>query len=664
MDISVKQKIKALREELDLYNYQYYVLNNPKVSDFEYDVKMKELLLLEAQYPECFDPASPSVRVGSDLNREFKQVAHIYPMLSLGNTYSEGEIQDFCNRVDKLIDRDVEYVCELKFDGTAISLTYENGILVSGVTRGDGQVGDDVTENVKTIKSIPLRLRGDYPPRFEIRGEIFISHDGFTKLNNERISAGEEPFANPRNAAAGSLKIQNSSVVARRPLECFLYQMFGEKLPCDNHFDNLKKAESWGLRISPNFTLCKSPDEIIEFVNKWDTERKKLPFDIDGVVIKVNSLPMREELGYTSKSPRWAIAYKFKAEEVKTRLLSVDFQVGRTGAITPVANLEPVQLAGTTVKRASLHNADIIANLDLHYNDLVSVEKGGEIIPKITGVDISQRSSDTNPVLFITDCPECGTSLQRIEGEAAHYCPNDAGCPPQIKGKIEHFISRKAMNIDGLGSETVNLLYEQGLVNSVSDLYKLTPAQLAPLERLGEKSAKNIIAGIETSKSVPFARVLFALGIRFVGETVAKKLALEMGSIENIQNATFEDLTAVDEIGDKIAQSILNYFDNEENIKLIDTLKDAGLKFEEEQITKLKSAKLQGLSIVVSGVFSRSRDEIKALIEAHGGKNVSSISAKTNYVVAGENMGPAKLEKAQKLGVNIISEEEFINMIG
>jgi len=663
MNESIKHKIEILREELHHHNYQYYILNNPEISDFEYDKKMKELLTLEAAHPEHFDPASPSMRIGSDLNSEFKQVKHLYPMLSLSNTYSEGEIIDFCKRVEKLVNKTVKYVCELKFDGTAISLIYENGILSKAVTRGDGQIGDDVTENVKTIKSIPLKLKNDFPQYFEIRGEIFISHIGFESLNKERIIAGEEPFANPRNAAAGSLKQKNSYTVAQRPLECFLYQIFGEKLPSDSHYENIQKAHTWGLRISPHITLCNSYTDILQFVNKWDEKRKTLPFDIDGVVIKVDTLSLRNELGNTAKSPRWAIAYKYKAEEARTLLLSVDFQVGRTGAITPVANLEPVQLSGTMVKRASLHNADIISTLDLHYNDTVIVEKGGEIIPKITGVDLTQRPVLCQKVEFVTKCPECGTLLQRIEGEAIHYCPNDLGCPPQIKGKIEHFISRKAMNIEGLGYETVSLLYENGLLHTVADLYKLTAEKLSPLERLGEKSAANIISSIESSKSVPFARVLFALGIRYVGETIAKKLAEAVKSIDNLAKATFNELIAIDEIGDKIAESIIKFFNNEKNIELIDSLKNAGLIFIEEENISPVSDKLNGISIVVSGTFNRSRDEIKDLIEANGGKNVSSISTKTDYVLAGENMGPAKFEKAQKLGIKIISEEEFINMI-
>ncbi len=665
MDNSItRQKILKLREELHYHNHRYYILNNPEISDFEYDKKLEELIKLEQENPDFFDPNSPSVRVGSDLNQEFSQVEHVFPMLSLGNTYSESELQDFCKRVEKLIDQPVTYVCELKFDGTAISLTYKNGKLLKGVTRGDGIMGDDVTQNIKTIKSIPLQLTGDYPEQFEMRGEIFMPRKGFEKINRERIEAGEDPFANPRNAAAGSLKLQNSSLVAKRPLDSFLYYILGDNLPTNSHYQNLIKAHSWGLKIAPELKLCNTFEEIWAYVNEWDEKRKNLPYDTDGVVVKVDNLEMREELGFTAKSPRWAIAYKFKAEEAYTRLLSVDFQVGRTGAVTPVANLNPVLLAGTTVKRASLHNADIITLLDLHYNDLVAVEKGGEIIPKITGVKLSARDANSQAVAFIKSCPECGSALQRIEGEAAHYCPNTTGCPPQIKGRIEHFISRKAMNIDGLGSETVNLLYENGLIGNVSDLYRLTENQIAPLERLGEKSAKNIIKSISESKKVPFTRVLFALGIRFVGETVAKKLALSMGSIEKLSHATFDELLAVDEIGEKIASSILNFFANIENIKLIDDLKAFGLIFElKSEIPQLVSQKLQGIAIVVSGVFSRSRDEIKSLVELHGGKNVSAISAKTNYILAGQKMGPAKLEQAQKLGIPIIAEEDFFRMI-
>ncbi|WP_026475597.1 NAD-dependent DNA ligase LigA [Alkaliflexus imshenetskii] len=660
----VHQRIQQLRDELHHHNHQYYILNNPLISDFEFDRLMAELIGLEAAHPELNDPNSPSVRVGSDLSLEFKTVSHKYPMLSLGNTYSEGELRDFVNRVEKAVGHEVVFVCELKYDGTAISLTYEKGKLISAVTRGDGVSGDDVTANVKTIKSIPLQLQGNYPPSFEVRGEIFMPRQGFERLNASREEAGEAPFANPRNAAAGSLKLQNSSVVAKRPLECYLYQIMGAQLPSDSHFENLKFAATWGLRISPHSRLCTSFDEVIAFVQAWDSSRHTLPFDIDGIVIKTDSLQLRDELGFTAKTPRWAISYKFKAEAALTRLLSVDFQVGRTGAVTPVANLSPVQLAGTTVKRASLHNADIIKSLDLHLNDMVSVEKGGEIIPKITSVDLSQRMPDSEAVEFIANCPECGTALLRIEGEAAHYCPNSMSCPPQIKGRIEHFIGRKAMDIDGLGGETINLLYENGLVRNIADLYRLRPSQLSSLERLGDKSAANIVVGIEKSKEVPFARVLFALGIRFVGETVAKKLASALKSIDAIINASPDDLLAIDEIGEKIASSILDYFSKPENIQLIQQLRDFGLKFEEESSESSNlSQNLSGLSFVVSGVFSRSRDEIKALIEAHGGKNAGSISAKTSFVVAGDNMGPAKFEKAQKLGLKIISEDDLLTMI-
>lgn len=661
---SLQDTIRQLREELHHHNHQYYILNNPEISDYDYDQKMAELVRLETAHPEFTDPNSPSVRVGSDLSHDFQSVQHKYPMLSLGNTYSEGELRDFVNRVVNSVGHPIPFVCELKYDGTAIALHYENGRLTSGVTRGDGVTGDDVTQNVKTIRSIPLQLHGDYPPQLDARGEIFISRRGFEQLNQTREEAGEPLFANPRNAASGSLKLQNSSLVARRPLESYLYQFLGEGLPYDSHFENLKAAATWGLRISPHYQLCQSFDEIHHFVNYWDKARKTLPFEIDGVVIKVDSLALREELGFTAKSPRWAISYKFKAEAAYTRLISVDFQVGRTGAVTPVANLEPVPLAGTTVKRASLHNADIIAALDLHLNDMVSVEKGGEIIPKITAVDVAQRPVNTKKLVFITSCPECGTPLVRIEGEAAHYCPNALNCPPQIKGRIEHFISRRAMDIDGLGSETIHLLYENNLIQNITDLYRLKPSQLSTLERLGEKSATNIIAGIQKSKEVPFARVLFSLGIRFVGETVARKLVAAMKSIDRIQAATVEELLGIDEIGEKIASSIVAFFSSKENREMITQLRNFGLKFEEDASDeKVLSNNLKGQSIVVSGVFSRSRDDLKALIEAHGGKNVSSITSKTNYVLAGDNMGPAKYEKAQKLNIPIISEEDFLLLI-
>jgi DNA ligase (NAD+) len=556
------------------------------------------------------------------------------------------------------------YVCELKYDGTSISLTYVNGKLQRAVTRGDGAVGDDVTRNVRTIRSVPLKLRGNFLSEFEIRGEIFLPIEGFKRLNREKEKAGEPPFANPRNAAAGSLKLQNSSLVAKRPLDCFLYHMLAEELPTDSHYENLMLAKSWGLKISPYMEICHSIEDVLRFVGKWETDRKDLPFEIDGAVVKVDSISLQRRLGFTAKSPRWAIAYKFKAEEARTRLLSVDFQVGRTGAVTPVANLEPVRLAGTTVKRASLHNADIISELGLHYNDVVTVEKGGEIIPKITGVILEERPSNSRPVEFIKNCPACGAPLMRIEGEAAFYCPNSASCPPQIKGKIEHFISRPAMNIEGLGSETINLLFNQGLVKAIPDLYRLKASQLINLERLGEKSARNIINSIKKSLEVPWPRVLYALGIRFVGETVAKKLAVAFPSIDKLAKASKEELTAVDEIGEKIAQSIIAFFKSEANRKMIEELKQFGLKLEGKEENNLESRRLEGKSIVISGTFTKfSRDELKQIIENHGGKNTGSVTGKTDYLVAGENMGPAKLEKAKKQGVTILSEDQFLSLI-
>lgn len=662
---SAEAAIKSLRDELHHHNILYYVKNSPEISDYEYDQKMTELIRLEALYPEFYDSNSPSVRVGSDLSQEFKQVRHKYPMLSLGNSYSIGELCDFVERVYRLAGTRPAFVCELKFDGTAISLSYENGLLASGVTRGDGEVGDDITQNIKTLRSIPLRLIGNYPAQLEVRGEIYMPRKGFEELNRMREEIGEQPFANPRNAAAGSLKLQNSAQVAKRPLECFLYQFISDDLPYQTHAELLKAASEWGLRVSPHYVRCTSFDEIEAYITHWDTERRKLPFDIDGVVIKVDDMQLREELGFTAKSPRWAIAYKFKPEAAYTRLNSVDFQVGRTGVVTPVANLDPVLLAGTTVKRASLHNADIIESLDLHIGDMVSVEKGGEIIPKITGVDKSKRTEEHEKVRFITACPECGTPLVREEGEAAHICPNRASCPPQIKGRIEHFISRQAMDISGLGSETIALLYDKGLIKNVADLYRLKESDIAPLEGLGERSAANIISGIEASKQIPFSRVLFALGIRFVGETVAKKLASSLRSMDRIMNASFEELLAVDEIGQKIAASIKAYFADEANVRLVEDLRFFGLKMEEVENGNIAvSDTLNGLSFVVSGVFSISRDELKGLIEVHGGKNLSSVTGKTDYLVAGDNMGPAKLEKAQKLGVKIISEQDFMKMIG
>ncbi len=663
---SVHQHILELRSELNDHNNRYYVLNDPRISDYEYDKKLRELADLEKEHPEFADPDSPTMRVGSDLNRTFEQVVHKYPMLSLSNTYSEQELTDFHNRVVRQVGSDFKYTCELKYDGTAIGLTYINGALQRAVTRGDGTVGDDVTQNVRTIRAIPLRLQGHFPSEFEMRGEIFLPREGFEMLNRQRAEADEPPFANPRNAAAGSLKLQNSSLVARRPLDCFLYYMLGDQLPGNSHFQNLKKAGAWGLKVSPYMKLCNNLEEVFTFIRKWDSQRHHLPFDIDGVVIKVDSITLQEQLGFTAKSPRWAIAYKFKAEEAVTRLVSVDFQVGRTGAVTPVANLEPVLLAGTVVKRATLHNADIISELGLHLNDMVKVEKGGEIIPKITGVILEQRHINSQPVTFISHCPECGAPLMRVEGEAAHYCPNSASCPPQIKGKIEHFISRKAMNIDGLGKETINMLYNNGLVHTISDLYRLQASQLTGLERLGEKSAGNILESIQKSLTVPFPRVLFALGIRFVGETVAKKLAQAIGSIDQLASASLKQLMAVDEIGEKIAGSIQAFFQSEANQKMVNELKHFGLQFENTTTDDApqKTSRLQGLTIVISGTFTHhSRDRIKELIEMHGGKNTSSVTGKTSYLVAGANMGPGKLEKAEKLGVSIISEEDFIKLI-
>ena len=659
--------IIALREELHRHNYNYYVLNAPEISDKEFDDKMRQLQDLEKLHPEMADPNSPTMRVGSDLSKDFKQVYHQYPMLSLSNTYSESEVTDFYNRVKELLgNEEFEICCELKFDGTSISLVYEDGQLIQAVTRGDGEKGDDVTDNVKTIRSIPLVLHGDYPQRFEIRGEILMPWVVFEELNREREAREEPLFANPRNAASGTLKLQNSSVVASRKLDAYLYYLLGEQVPCDGHYENLQKAASWGFKISEHMRKVKTLQEVFDFINYWDTERKNLPVATDGIVLKVNSQRQQRYLGYTAKSPRWAIAYKFQAERALTRLNQVTFQVGRTGVITPVANLDPVQLSGTIVKRASLHNADIIEGLDLHIGDMVYVEKGGEIIPKITGVDTDARGFMLgDKVKFISRCPECGTPLVRFEGEAAHYCPNDAACPPQIKGKIEHFISRKAMAIDGLGPETVDLFYQIGLVHNVADLYTLKALDIRGLDRMGDKSAIKIIHGIADSKQVPFERVLFALGIRFVGETAAKKLAKAFGNIEALEVATKEQLMAVDEIGEKIAQSVLTYFALPANRELISRLKEAGLQMERQEDEEgEQSDKLAGLSIVISGVFSHhSREEYKDMIEKHGGKNVGSISSKTSFILAGENMGPAKLEKAQKLGIKIINEDDFLQML-
>ena len=657
-------RISDLREMLDRHTYNYYVLNKSEIDDFTFDQLMAELIALENEFPDLVHPASPSQRVGSDHNQEFKQVAHKYQMLSLSNTYSEGEVIEFDQRVRKLTDENFEYVCELKFDGTSISLTYEKGLLVRAVTRGDGEKGDDVTANVRTIKTIPLQLNGDYPAEFEIRGEILLPFEVFDMLNQEREEIGEQPFANPRNAASGTLKLQNSAVVASRRLDAYLYHVIGTNLPDDGHYELLQHASSWGFKISEHTRKCKNTQEIFDFLQQWNIRRKDLPVATDGVVIKINSQRIQEELGFTAKSPRWAIAYKFKAEQESTQLLSVSYQVGRTGAVTPVANLEPVLLSGTVVRRATLHNSDVIKNLDLHLGDIVFVEKGGEIIPKIIRVDLSARNSHSEAVRFITHCPECNSVLVRAEGESAFYCPNETGCPPQLKGKMEHFIGRKSMNIDGLGTETIELLFQNNKVKDVADLYDLNEVDLINLERMGERSATRILESLEASKTVPFERVLFAIGIRYVGETVAKKLARELKSIEQIKNATYQELTQVEEIGGKIAESIINWFNNDENRKLIDRLKNHGLNFEVSTIQKEgQTDKLKGLSILISGTFIKfTRDEIKNFIELNGGKNVSSISVKTNYLVAGENIGPSKLEKAQKLKIPVISEDELIRL--
>jgi DNA ligase (NAD+) len=664
--MTVKEKIDQLRADLHRHNYNYYVLNAPEISDKEFDDRMRELQDLEKEHPEYQDDNSPTMRVGSDLNKNFTQVAHKYPMLSLGNTYSESEVTDFYDRVKKALNEDFEICCELKYDGTSISLTYENGKLVRAVTRGDGEKGDDVTDNVKTIRTIPLVLHDSYPESFEIRGEILMPWEVFEELNREKEAREEPLFANPRNAASGTLKLQNSAIVASRKLDAYLYYLLGEELPCDGHYENLQAAAGWGFKTSEHMKKAHSLEEVFEYIRYWDTERKNLPVATDGIVLKVNSMRQQKNLGFTAKSPRWAIAYKFQAERALTRLNKVTYQVGRTGAVTPVANLDPVQLSGTIVKRASLHNADIIEGLDLHIGDMVYVEKGGEIIPKITGVDKDARSMLIGEkVKFITHCPECGSKLIRYEGEAAHYCPNETSCPPQIKGKIEHFISRKAMNIDGLGPETVDMFYRLGLIKNTADLYQLTADDIKNLDRMGEKSAENIIKGIEASKEVPFERVLFALGIRFVGETVAKKIAKSFNDIDELENANLEKLINIDEIGEKIAQSILTYFANPLNRELIERLKSTGLQlYRREEDLSGYTDKLAGQSIVISGVFTHhSRDEYKELIEKNGGKNVGSISAKTSFILAGENMGPAKLEKAHKLGIKLMSEDEFLTLI-
>ena len=660
--IMIRERIEELRRQLDYHNHRYYVENAPEISDFEFDTLMHELQRLEAEHPEYADPTSPTMRVGSDLCAEFRTVRHRYPMLSLGNTYSTDELHEFIERIEREVGP-TDYVCELKFDGTAISLTYEHGRLTQAVTRGDGVAGDDVTANVRTIRSVPLRLRGEgWPELFEIRGEILMPYASFDRLNAEREANGEPLFANPRNAAAGTLKQQASSVVARRGLDCTLYQLAGDQLPFTSHWESLRKAREWGFKVSEHMRICHNAAEIDAFIAHWDEARRSLPFPTDGVVIKVNDFAMRRQLGFTAKAPKWAVAYKFKAEQALTRLESVSFQVGRTGAITPVANLDPVLLAGTTVRRATLHNAEQMALLDIRPGDMVYVEKGGEIIPKITGVELANRPADSRPFEYITHCPVCHTPLVRYEGEAKHYCPNQSGCRPQIIGRILHFIRRKALDIEGLGEETVELLYDNGLVHDIADLYDLKAEQLAPLPRLGEKSAENIIRSIRRSTEVPFRRVLFGLGIRFVGETTAKYLADHFRSLEAVMQASREELVEADEVGEKIADAILEYFADAENRRIIERLRRAGLQFE-ASARELASEALAGRSFVVSGRFSRSREEMKELIEQHGGRNLSAVSGNVDFLVAGEKMGPEKRKKAEKLGIRILSEEEFLRML-
>lgn len=670
---TAKARIEELSKELEQHNYNYYVLDNPTISDFEFDKLLEQLIALEKQYPEFLNSESPSQRVGGQITKEFKSVKHKYPMLSLSNSYSKEDMEDFDRRVceglgmkgNDLFAQEIEYVCELKFDGLSIGLTYIDGKLQTAVTRGDGVQGDDVTTNVKTIKSIPLKLRGNFPKEFEIRGEIFFPKKVFENINKEREDIDEPPLANPRNAASGTMKMQDSTVVAKRNLDCFLYHMLGENVPHQKHYDNILAAKSWGFKTSSHTKVCSGIQEVLKFIEHWDKERHNLPFEIDGIVIKVNDYKQQNNLGFTAKSPRWAIAYKFKAEQVSTELQSISYQVGRTGAITPVANLKPVLLAGTTVKRASLHNADIIEKLDVRIGDFVYVEKGGEIIPKIIGVDLSKRPADSKKTIYIDTCPECGTKLVRHEDEAAHYCPNEMGCAPQVKGKIEHFVARKGMNIDSLGGETIAQLYEAGLIKNIADLYDLKKEQLLPLERMAEKSADNLIEGIEASKKVPFERVLFAIGIRHVGETTAKKIAKKVKSINVLLNSTKEELLAIDEVGEIIAVSIAEHFSNANNKSIVDRLIAKGLQFElSEEQQQGGSDKLKDLTFVISGVFEKhSRDQYKEMIELNGGKNSSSISKKTSYVLAGDNMGPEKLKKAESLGVKIINEDDFLGLL-
>ncbi|HQQ94801.1 MAG TPA: NAD-dependent DNA ligase LigA [Bacteroidia bacterium] len=668
-----QKRIQELSEELEMHNHRYYVLDKPSISDHEFDRKMEELIRLEKEFPELVSENSPSQRVGGALTKVFKSVKHRFPMLSLANSYSEEDILDFDRRAreglglqyEKTGHSELDYVCELKFDGLSIGLQYENGKLVQAVTRGDGVQGDDVTTNVRTIRSVPLHLKGQYPERFEIRGEIYMPRKVFDEINREREEIGESPLANPRNAASGSMKMQDSAVVASRKLDCFLYHLLGEELHFNTHYESLQAAKTWGFKVSEHLKLCNGIQEVLQYIKHWEDRRFKLPFDIDGIVIKLNSYKLQRHLGFTAKSPRWAIAYKYKTEQVSTELLSITYQVGRTGAITPVANLKPVHLGGTTVKRASLHNADIIEKLDVRVGDQVFVEKGGEIIPKIVGVDLSKRKAHARKTQYITHCPECGSTLVREDGEAAHFCPNASACPPQVKGRIEHFVSRRAMNIDSLGAETIEQLYKAGLIRTIADLYELKKEQLLPLERMAEKSAQNLIDGIEASKSVPFERSLYALGIRHVGETTAKKIARKFRSIEALIKAGPEELLNVDEVGEVIAQSLYVFFHDPENLSMIKKLMHHGLRFEIQESEETQgSDKLKDLSIVISGVFSRhSRDQLKDLIEKHGGKNSGSISAKTAYLLAGDNMGPEKLKKAQALGVKIITEEQFESLI-
>jgi len=662
-----EHEIEKLSKELDEHNYKYYALSQPSISDFEFDKLLEKLIAIERQFPDLVKPDSPSQRVGGSITKEFNQVKHRYPMISLANTYSEEELVDFDTRVRKAVGDDVEYVCELKYDGVSISLIYKNGKLHQGITRGDGVQGDDITTNIRTIRSIPLNLKGhDYPKEFEVRGEIFMPHKIFEKINKEREDIGEEPFANPRNSTSGTLKMQDSAEVAKRRLDSTAYYVLGEELPFTEHYQSVETIKKWGFKVSEFIEVVKSMEGVHKFIKKWEEKRHDLPFDIDGIVIKVNSLKHQKALGFTAKSPRWAVAFKYQAEHAVTKLNSISYQVGRTGVITPVANLQPVLLAGTVVKRASLHNADIIQKLDVRVGDMVYVEKGGEIIPKITAVDISKRPHDAHPVHFITHCPECNALLVREEGEAHHVCPNSKNCPPQIKGKIEHFVGRRAMNIESIGAETIELFYKAGLVHNIADIYNLKKEQIVPLERMAEKSAANIIEGIEASKKVPFERVLFALGIKHVGETTAKKLAFSFKSLDGlIRGAQLEKLLEIPDIGEVVAQSIIDYFADADNQHIIKTLQHKGLQFElgAEQIAAF-SDKLAGKTFVVSGVFTKhSRDEIVNLIEKNGGKNTGSVSAKTSYIVAGENMGPSKLEKAKKLNVAIISEDDFLKML-